>query len=145
MEATGTWDSTESFVHEAADFGQFLEGAHQIPHALGAWVGGFMLLASKHKFFQQPRIWAPQPRKPGAQHTARVYFVPWSQNSLNAISGMRSWYFSAEDGDVFATYITDRVRVFGIAHGHLKFSGANTRAEFESAREAIEWLRSQLG
>lgn len=139
--------SNLSFTDEADDFSLFLEGAHRIPRAAGRWIGGFMMLAQSHCFFQRPHIWLP-PRVEGAERrarAARVYFSAWSQNSISAISGMRGWYYSGHDGDVFARYCGDLVRPFAGDSVRWAFSGAKTRAAFDDAKEAIEWLRRQLG
>ena len=106
-----------------------------IPLELAEKIADFMTLASESPFVLSFTALAK------AGH-ARVYFEPWSQNSLMTYHLADRWFYDAKEDDVFAEGF-----FYGAKHSkkldHLvlvstgNFSGAKTKARLKEFCEAF--------
>lgn len=131
-----------SFAQDAEAFAAFLKIDKSVPRVFGRWMGGFMMMAHNHPFFEEPGVWAPESQ---SSMVARVYFTPWSQNKLHALKEFEGKaFFCALHRDVFLQSGRTRIPLFRRAWRTTDFSGARTRAQFEAGREGFKWLSAQL-
>lgn len=95
----------------------------------------FMELATKSEFTRNPTPWANHGK-------VRVYFEPWSQNSLTAYHLADKWFYDANEDDVFAEGFFYGSKHIKRLHelSRLKsssFSGAKTKARLVDFSEAF--------
>lgn len=128
-------------LEDIDDYANFLVLDKGLPLWQARASAGFMLISRDLKFVVRPYVWV----KHGL---CRVYFQPWSQNSIRAISFVESIWFCPETEGL-------KVRINAGGHEdtrelrHFKiyrtwFSGSKTRDAFQEAVSEVAWLKSQL-
>lgn len=100
-------------------------------------ISSFMSFARSQPFCQNPKPWVKD-------EIIRVYFEPWSQNSLPALTRYcdKAYYDSVENDVFISAYAYGRTDRFKMSYvvsvfGRTSFSGAKTRKAFYEFAEAF--------
>ncbi|WP_288074302.1 hypothetical protein [Pseudomonas sp.] len=128
-------------LEDLDDYANFIAIDKQLPLGIARAAAGFMLVSRDIKFVKKPFVWV----KHGL---CRVYFEPWSQNSLAPIWVVDRIWFCPETEDIrlhINVYGQERTCVpSGIKMINSYFSGSKTREAYEEFLREVAWLKSQL-